>query len=524
MMLFPDSRSADETGMLTAHRNTTKTTENTQMSKKLKIALTPGDGIGPEIMEAVLHIFEAAGVMNHIEFAEAIMGERVFKQGNSSGISDEAISVVEQTGLLFKGPMGTPIGGGGKSINVTLRKKFSAFANLRHFQSLPGVETVFSKAGVPVDFYVVRENVEDTYGGIEHRLTADVVECKRLISAPGCDQVHRFAFETAKRLGISEVTCSHKANIMKMTDGLFLDRFRNTATDYPDIATNDVIIDALCMNLVLRPDKYQMIVLPNLQGDIVSDLAAGLVGGLGFAPSANIGERMAIFEAVHGTAPDIAGKGVANPTSLLLSGLIMLRHIGLAKQAAIINNALLATLEDGIHTGDVRGEKPPVRTMEFAEAVAKHLGKMPTTCTPRVVGTQDTVSFVPPSRPTNYTLRRTNETTVSHVCGADIYIGTTISPMELAQRLQQITEFGPFKLTLLSNRGTQVWPSGSVYTEIVDYFRARFELKDPSMLGKIGQAPTFALLAKVGEKFEVTDFQPLKMFDGKPGFSLAQGQ
>lgn len=493
-------------------------------SKKLAIALTPGDGIGPEIMEAVLHIFQAAGVMDHIEFIDAEMGEKVFAQGNSSGISDQAIEVIERTGLVFKGPMGTPIGGGGKSINVTLRKKFSAFANLRHFQSLPGVETVFSKAGVPVDFYVVRENVEDTYGGIEHRFTNDVVECKRLISAPGCDQVHRFAFETANRLGLSNVTCSHKANIMKMTDGLFLDRFRHVAKDYSDIKIDDVIIDALCMNLVLRPDKYQMIVLPNLQGDIVSDLAAGLVGGLGFAPSANIGESVAIFEAVHGTAPDIAGKGIANPTSLLLSGLIMLRHIGLAKQAAIINNALLATLEDGIHTGDVKGDKPPVKTMEFAQAVANHLGKMPTSCTPRVVGTQDTISFVPPVRPQNYGLRRTFENVPAQVCGADIFLHSTMAPFELAQKLQTICEHGPFKLTNIANRGTQVWPSGSVYTEVVDAVSARFELKDPAMLGKIGQMPTIHLLTKVAESFEVADFMPIKQYDGQRGYSLAQGQ
>ena len=491
---------------------------------KLPIALAAGDGIGPEIMDAVLAVFRAAGVLDHLEFIDAPMGERVFASGNSSGISDEAIDAIEKTGLLFKGPMGTPIGGGGKSINVTLRKKFSAFANLRHFQSLPGVETVFSKAGVPVDFYVVRENIEDTYGGIEHRLTNDVVECKRLISAPGCDSVHRFAFETAERLGITKVTCSHKANIMKMTDGLFLERFRHVAADHPSIETNDVIIDALCMNLVLRPDAYQMIVLHNLQGDIVSDLAAGLVGGLGFAPSANIGEGVAIFEAVHGTAPDIAGKGVANPTSLLLSGLIMLRHIGLAKQAAIINNALLATLEDGIHTGDVKGDKPPVRTMAFAEAIAANLGRMPTSCPPRVVGTHDTVKHAAPPRPSSYRLRRTFEQVTSHVCGADIYIGTTLPPFELAAKLQAICESGPFKLTLLSNRGTQVWPSGSVYTEVVYYYRARFELKDAAMLGRLGQMPTVKLLEKVAEKFEVTDFQPLKIYDGKPGFSLAQGQ
>ena len=311
---------------------------------------------------------------------------------------------------------------------------------------------------------------------------------------------------------------------MKMTDGLFLDRFRHIAKDYPDIKTEDVIIDALCMNLVLRPDRFEMVVLPNLQGDIVSDLAAGLVGGLGFAPSANIGENVAIFEAVHGTAPDIAGKGIANPTSLLLSGLIMLRHIGLVKQAAIINNALLATLEDGIHTGDVKGEKPPVKTMEFAEAVAKHLGKMPTSCTPRVVGTQDKVSFTKPERPKSYRLRRTFENVTSHVSGADIYIDTILPPFELAEKLERITEHGPFKLTLISNRGTQVWPSGSVYTEIVDYYRVRFELKDKSDIGKVSQSSTVHLLQKVTEVFDITDFQPLKYYDGKPGYSLAQGQ
>src|SRR5690606_24831678 len=192
---------------------------------------------------------------------------------DTRGITDAAFRTVEDCGIVYKGPMGTPTGGGGKSINVSLRKMYGACANLRHFQSLPGVETVYSMAGVPVDFYVVRENVEDTYGGVEHRLTSDVVECKRLISAPGCDQVHREAFETAQRLGFTRVHCGHKANIMKMTDGLFLERFYAVAADYPEIETGDVIIDALCMNLVLRPHEYQMVVLPNLQGDIVSDLA-----------------------------------------------------------------------------------------------------------------------------------------------------------------------------------------------------------------------------------------------------------
>ncbi|MBZ0171213.1 MAG: NADP-dependent isocitrate dehydrogenase, partial [Phycisphaerales bacterium] len=370
------------------------------MADKIRVALAPGDGIGPEITDACLAVFEAAEVLDSVEFVPVEMGSRIFDTGESRGMTDEAVDEIEHTGLLYKGPLGTPIGGGGKSINVTLRKTFGTFANLRHFQSLPGVDTVFSRAGVPVDIYVVRENIEDTYGGIEHRLTPDVVECKRLISAPGCDQVHAFAFKTAATLGISKVHCAHKANIMKMTDGLFLDRFRTVARDHPEIEIRDVIIDALCMNLVLRPQEYRMVVLPNLQGDIVSDLAAGLVGGLGFAPSANIGDEISIFEAVHGTAPDIAGKGVANPTSLLLSGLMMLRHIGIFRRSTLIENALLATLESGVHTGDVRGDTDPVGTREFATSIIERLGTTPSGLEAREVPETTTPTFRPPTRPT----------------------------------------------------------------------------------------------------------------------------
>lgn len=495
------------------------------MSEKLKIALAEGDGIGPEIMSACLSIFEAAGVQDHVEFVPVEMGERVFAQGDSRGMTDDAIRTIEDLGLVYKGPMGTPIGGGGKSINVSLRKMYGAFANIRHFQSLPGVETVYSKANIPVDFYVVRENIEDTYGGIEHRLTNDVVECKRLISAPGCEQVHREAFETAKRLGIDHVHCGHKANIMKMSDGMFLDRFYHIGEDYPGIETGDVIIDALCMNLVLKPETFKMVVLPNLQGDIVSDLAAGLVGGLGFAPSANIGRHVSIFEAVHGTAPDIAGKNLANPTSLLLSGIMMLRHIGLMKQAAVIENALIHTLESGIHTGDFGADRDAaVGTDQFAQAIAKNIGKTPATRAATNTDVSDSVTFDRPERPRTNELMRTFETMQSVFTGCDIYIDTTIGPQELADRLSSICEKTPFKLTMMSNRGTQVWPTGSVFTNIVDYYRVRFELRDLNHAPSMGQRPLIHLLDKIAEKFPITDFQPLKHYDGKPGYSLAQGQ
>ncbi|MEM1329029.1 MAG: isocitrate/isopropylmalate family dehydrogenase [Planctomycetota bacterium] len=492
---------------------------------KIRIALAEGDGIGPEIMSATMGLFEAAGVTEHIDFVPVEMGERVFQRGDSRGMTDEAIDKIEEVGLVYKGPMGTPIGGGGKSINVTLRKMYGAFANVRHFQSLPGVETVYSLAGVPVDFYVVRENIEDTYGGIEHRLTNDVIECKRLITAPGCDQVHREAFDTARRLGIKKVHCGHKANIMKMTDGLFLSRFNALGADYPEIETGDVIIDALCMNLVLRPQQYEMIVLPNLQGDIVSDLAAGLVGGLGFAPSANIGDQISIFEAVHGTAPDIAGKNMANPTSLILSGLMMLRHVGLMKTAATIENALIATLEDGVHTGDFGSKDIPVSgTTEFARAITERLGKTPSSREAVGAGTEDAPAYKTPERPRFNKLHQTFETTRSVFVGCDIYLDTIQNPQELASNLERLVAPTPFKLTMMSNRGTQVWPSGSVYTEIVDYYRVRFELRDMHMSASLGQSPIIRLLDRVAEKFFVTDFQPLKHFDGSPGYSLAQGQ
>jgi isocitrate dehydrogenase len=491
------------------------------MSDKIRIALAPGDGIGPEITRACLHVFQAAGVLDSIEFVEVEMGQSVFADGETRGMTDEAVEIIEETGVLYKGPMGTPIGGGGKSINVTLRKTFGAFANLRHFQSLPGVETVFSQAGVPVDFYVVRENVEDTYGGIEHRLTPDSYAAKRLITTPGCDQICRFAFETAKSFGIEHVTCGHKANIMKMTDGTFLDRFRFLSQDYPQIETEDCIIDALCMNLVLRPDKYKMIVLTNLQGDIVSDLAAGLVGGLGFAPSANIGDQISIFEAVHGTAPDIAGQDLANPTSLLLSGMIMLRHIGMRKSAAIIENSLLYTLEKGIHTGDVKGVGEPVGTSAFANAIAENLGKTPETIDGCVVPANDELSYQKPVRPSVNQMMVTHEQVEGQVCGCDIFLDTVITPLELAAKLQRLCENTPFELTVISNRGTQVWPTGSPYTELVNNCCVRFQLREGTV---IGQGPTVHLLAKVAEKFVVTEFIPIKMYDNERGYSLAQGQ
>src|SRR4051812_41229639 len=342
----------------------------------MKIAVAKGDGIGPEIMDAELNIFNAGKVP--LEYVTVDMGKWVFDKGFSNGMTPDAQQTIEELGILFKGPMETPKGKGVKSVNVTARKTWNTYANKRVFQTLHGVDTVFSKAGIPVDITVVRENIEDTYGGIEHMLTHDVTLSRRFITRPGSLQVIKYAFEMAKKKGAKRITCAHKANIMKITDGLFLEVFQEVAKDYPELKSDDVIVDDLCMKLVTRPDNFDVIVLTNLQGDIVSDLCAGLIGGLGFAPSANIGDHICIFEAVHGTAPDIAGKNIANPTALLLSGIGMLRHLGFMESAVNIENALLYTLEQGVHTGDFGDRsKPSVNTTEFAKAIINNFGKQP---------------------------------------------------------------------------------------------------------------------------------------------------
>src|SRR3954466_14999582 len=342
----------------------------------MKIAVAKGDGIGPEIMDAVLNVFQAGKVPLSYEYVD--MGKWVFDKGFSNGMTPEAKHTIEELGILFKGPMETPKGKGVKSVNVTARKTWNTYANKRVFQSLHGVDTVFSKAGIPIDITIVRENIEDTYGGIEHMPTHDVALSRRFITRPGSLQVIRYAFEMAKKNGARRITCGHKASIMKLTDGLFLECFQEVAKEYPELKSDDIIVYDLAMKLVVRPEEFDVVVLTNLQGDIISDLCAGLVGGLGFAPSANIGDHISIFEAVHGTAPDIAGKGIANPTALLLSGLAMLRHLGYMENAAIIENALLFTLESGIHTGDF-GDKsrPSENTTQFTDAIIGNFGKVP---------------------------------------------------------------------------------------------------------------------------------------------------
>lgn len=483
----------------------------------MKIAVAKGDGIGPEIMDAVLGIFNAAGVDLQYEYVE--MGKWVFDKGYSNGMTPEAQQTIESLGILFKGPMETPKGKGVKSVNVTARKTWNTYANKRVFQTLHGVDTVFSKAGIPIDITVVRENIEDTYGGIEHMLTHDVALSRRFITRPGSLQVIRYAFEMAKKKGTRRITCGHKANIMKITDGLFLECFYEVAKDYPDIKADDVIVDDLCMKMVTRPDLFDVVVLTNLQGDIVSDLCAGLVGGLGFAPSANIGDHICIFEAVHGTAPDIAGNNIANPTALLLSGLAMLRHLGLMESAATIENALLYTLEQGVRTGDFGDKsKPALNTSEFAQSIINNFGKQP----------QHGAKPMLPNlaiTPTVFKLEKnplimSKEMEEETIVGVDMFIESQEQPTDVANKCLKHT-LDLFKLVTISNRGTQVWPKGSIFTNLVNQYRCRFESVGDAPLS---QTDIIELYKRLATDFKICSTEILNMWGDKKAYSLAQGQ
>jgi isocitrate dehydrogenase len=483
----------------------------------MKIAVAKGDGIGPEIMDAVLKIFNAGKVPLEYEYVE--MGKWVFDKGFSNGMTPEAQITIENLGILFKGPMETPKGKGVKSVNVTARKTWNTYANKRVFQTLHGVDTVFSKSGIPIDITVVRENIEDTYGGIEHMLTHDVALSRRFITRPGSLQVIKYAFEMAKKKNARRITCGHKANIMKITDGLFLECFYEVAKEYPELKPDDVIVDDLCMKLVTRPDTFDVVVLTNLQGDIVSDLCAGLVGGLGFAPSANIGDHICIFEAVHGTAPDIAGKNIANPTALLLSGIAMMRHLGFMENAAVIENALLYTLENGIHTGDFGDKKiPPVNTTQFAEAIINNFGKAPKVNAKPLLPNM-------PATPTVFKLEKnpmliSKEMQEETIIGADMFIESAEQPEIIAKKCQRHGGV-KFKLINVSNRGTQVWPTGSVFTNLVNQYNVRFESLDGSALM---QQDIIGLYVTLSADFKICSLELLNMWGDKRAYSLAQGQ
>ncbi|WP_299665051.1 NADP-dependent isocitrate dehydrogenase [uncultured Polaribacter sp.] len=484
-----------------------------------KVAVAYGDGIGPEIMDATLKILNAAGANIVPEKIE--IGEQVYLSGNSSGIEKSAWETINRNKIILKAPVTTPQGKGYKSLNVTLRKSLGLFANVRPVNAYaPYVETNF--AGM--DVVIVRENEEDLYAGIEHQQTQDVVQCLKLITRPGCEKIVRYAFEYAKVYGRKKVTCMVKDNIMKLTDGLFHTVFKEIAAEYPEIQSTSEIIDIGSARLAAHPERYDVIVTSNLYGDIISDIAAEIAGSVGMAGSANIGTNIAMFEAIHGSAPDISGQKIANPSGLLNAAIMMLCHVGKTKIADTIKNAWLVTLEQGYHTADVYQEaitKEVVSTSEFAHLVIGNLGKNPNLLPASNLASGKGAIVIP-----EYTRKEEKQVLV----GVDVFVNWKgNNPEIIGEALSSIDSF-KMKLKMITNRGVKVYPEGMKETYCTDHWRCRFVDTDSKIEGKLVYNPiefekVIALLSKLNnEGFEVIKTENLYEFDGKRAFSLGQGE
>ncbi len=479
------------------------------------VTVAHGDGIGPEIMAATLHILGEAGAQLDIETIE--IGEKVYARGHSAGIEPAAWDSLRRTGVFLKAPITTPQGGGVKSLNVTVRKALGLYANIRPTVAYaPFVATRHPG----MDLVIVRENEEDLYAGIEHRQSQDVYQCLKLITRPGCERIVRYAFDYARAHGRKRVTCFTKDNIMKLTDGLFHQVFDEIGREFPDLEKEHWIVDIGAAKLADSPRDFDVIVMPNLYGDILSDVAAQIAGSVGLAGSANIGERCAMFEAIHGSAPRRAGQNLANPSGLLRGAILMLEHLGQTDVAARVHNAWLKTLEDGIHTYDIFREgisRQKVGTREFARAVVERLGREPLHL-PRVRPAQGAAVSVR-SQP------RTRATVSKVLVGVDVFIDAAgIAPAELARRLMPLRS-GPLDLEMISNRGMRVWPDGLPETSCVDVFRCRFRIPDfLADTGGISHDPITRLLHSVAaEGFDWVKTELLYHFDGQPGYTRSQG-
>ena len=476
-----------------------------------RITVAKGDGIGPEIMDATLSILMAAGA--NIAIDEIEIGEKVFLAGNTAGISPESWEIIRTNKVFLKSPITTPQGGGYKSLNVSTRKFLGLYANIRPCMSLHP----FVKTKHPImDILIVRENEEDLYAGIEHQQTDEVVQCLKLISRPGCEKIIRYAFEYAKQQNRKKVTCFTKDNIMKQTDGLFRKVFNEVAAEYPNIQNEHWIIDIGAAKLADTPDVFDVIVMPNLYGDILSDVAAQITGSVGLAGSANIGEECSMFEAIHGSAPDIAAKNIANPSGLLQGAIMMLNHIGQADVAERIQNAWLKTLEDGTHTPDIFKEgtsKQKVGTKEFAAAVIANLGQKPLVL--KAVSYSDNLAIELPKYQRKEPATKTLE-------GVDLFVHWTGSdPNELAIKIQQLESKGIY-LSMITNRGIKVWPDGFRETFCTDHWRCRFKAKNGEQMYK---TDIIELLEKaIEEDIDTIKTENLYAFDGTAAYSLGQGQ
>ena len=480
------------------------------MANRTSITVANGDGIGPEIMAATLQVIQAGGAQLDIETIQ--IGEKVFLSGNTAGIEPSAWESLRRTKVFLKAPITTPQGTGYKSLNVTARKALGLYANVRPCVSYhPFVKTKHPK----MDIVIVRENEEDLYAGMEYRLSGDVMECLKLITRPGCERIVRYAFEYATRFGRKKVTCFTIDNIMKMTDGLFHKVFDEIAAEYPGIENEHWIVDIGAAKMADTPEAFDVIVMPNLYGDILSDVAAQIAGSVGLAGSANIGMGAAMFEAIHGSAPRRAGQNLANPSGLLLGAVLMLVHIDQVEVAERVHNAWLRTMEDGVHTYDIYKEgvsKQKVGTKEFGEAVVARLGQKPETL--KAVHYASAPQTKAAARP-----EATRAAVESKLEGIDVYVGwPSRLPNELAAVAVKANGDG-LDLTMMDNRGVKVWPDGFAETWCSDSFRCRYTSK-----GAVTIQQTLDLQSRLDKLgVQIVKSELLRSYGGERGYTLAQG-
>jgi len=483
------------------------------MSQTVPITVAYGDGIGPEIMEACLFILKEAGARIEIETIE--IGEQVYMRGNPAGIEPSAWESLRRTRVFYKAPITTPQGGGFKSLNVTARKTLGLYANVRPCVAYdPFVRTKHPG----MDIVIVRENEEDLYAGIEHRQTDEVYQCLKLITRPGSEKIIRYAFEYARQNGRRKVTAFTKDNIMKMTDGLFHRVFDEIGAEYPDLEKEHWIVDIGSAKMADTPEAFDVIVLPNLYGDILSDVAAQIAGSVGLAGSANIGTHAAMFEAIHGSAPRRAGQNLANPSGLLLGGVMMLVHIGQPEVAERVHNAWLTTIENGYHTYDIYKEgvsREKVGTREFAQKVVEHLGQKPQqlkAVSYSAAGGITKAAEVDLSRPPAH----------KELIGVDVFLHwRERDPNQLGEAIKTLGD-ERLRLTMISNRGQKVYPDGLPETFCVDHWRCRFMSPDKTPITHQQVLSLLGRFAAAGYDFIKTEH--LYLFDGVEGFTRGQGE
>ncbi|WP_395339460.1 NADP-dependent isocitrate dehydrogenase [Ningiella sp. W23] len=477
--------------------------------QKTPITVAYGDGIGPSIMQATLDVLDAAGAQIAPETIE--IGEKVYLSGQTNGIEASAWESLRRTKVFLKAPITTPQGGGYKSLNVSMRKALGLYANVRPcIAYAPFVDTKHPE----MDMVIVRENEEDLYAGIEHRQTEEVYQCLKLITRPGCERIVRYAFEYAKAQKRKRVTCFVKDNIMKLTDGLFHSVFKDIASEYPDIQHDSMIVDIGAARVADTPEDFDVIVMPNLYGDIISDVAAQIAGSVGMAGSANIGESCAMFEAIHGSAPDLAGQDIANPSGLLHGAIQMLVHIGQGDVAEKIHHAWLVALEEGLHTADIYKEGASAQklgTEDFAKAVISKLGQSPSKL--KAPSYADAKPLSLPSVGHKTPCKK-------ELVGIDIFLqwqGGT--PADLGEALK-LTSNEELALKLITNRGVKVWPEGFEETYCVDHWRCRFM----SSKDELDFAEVLSLQIRLNSAgYDVVKTENLYNFNGEPGYAAVHG-